>query len=249
MPLDDCKIDKLVRLADDNNHTVYAANLTFLDKEDIVEFESSNILLFRGYSDQIRCGYCHNQCAVRPKIVDCSDDVQKGVCHCTGPEQSGRLEYELDEMKYWDVNLKVLTTAEDDSDDDRKNALPLNIRVANVLIKYPNATSGEIAKIVESTNGSVRTTSAWVNRRQLRESCGAPAGWKDSAGNCDAADSAEIKAEYWDIYEMFQQYKSGDGSEYPSVQLVAERLDIDPTEAKRLLCETRSIFRESFIQD
>ena len=53
----------------------------------------------------------------------------------------------------------------------------LNIRVANVLIKHQRADSADIAKMVDSTPGSVRTTDAWKMRKELQDKYGADLLW------------------------------------------------------------------------
>ena len=109
MPPKDEKMEKLTRLAENGNLTVYAANLTFLTKDEIADFERQKILLFCGYSDAIPCNKCPKQsCTAYPKIVTYPNKQQKGVWLCTHPDQGGMLEFDLEEMKYWDVNLEGL---------------------------------------------------------------------------------------------------------------------------------------------
>ncbi len=123
----------------------------------------------------------------------------------------------------------------------KDSARTLNVKVANSLIKHPKANSEEIAKMVESTAGSVRTVPAWKMRKQLRERYISKQGWKDSDGNMDAISSQEIRAEHLDIYGMFQKYKSEKNVEYPTIQLIAQRLNVTDTQAKELLREAQKL--------
>lgn len=109
MPHKDERIEQLVRITDNGeNSTVYAANLASWSNSDLEEFEKRKILLFRGYSEEIRCDRCHKRCPAYPKIVEYPDGQKRGVWHCMDPEDGGRLEFELDELKYWEVNKDKL---------------------------------------------------------------------------------------------------------------------------------------------
>lgn len=114
MPPKDRKLEQLARIAEGNdNLIVYAANLVSWSKGEIEDFEKRKILLSIGYSDEVTCNKCHKQpCTVNPKIVDYPDGQKKGVCYCTDPEQGGRLEFELDELKYWEINKTKLKELE-----------------------------------------------------------------------------------------------------------------------------------------
>ena len=117
----------------------------------------------------------------------------------------------------------------------------LNVRVANIIIRYQNAKSPEIAKLVDSTEGSVRTTPAWTMRKQLRDRYDTVKGWKNAEGNMDADATYEIKPEHYDIYGMFQKYKSGENPDYPNIERIAEKLKVKPEIAKTLLKEAKSM--------
>lgn len=110
MPRKDQRIEQLVRIWDNGgNPIVYAANLAFLTNGEIEEFEKRKILLFRGYRDEIQCNKCHKGgCTVPLKRVEYPDGQKKGVCICPDPEQGDRLEFELDELRYWEVNRDKL---------------------------------------------------------------------------------------------------------------------------------------------
>lgn len=109
MPQNNETIEKLVRLAANGNTTVYAASLDFLTQENIEDYEKQQILVFRGYSDEITCRKCPRQpCTVNPRIVAYPDGVKKGVCNCVNPDEGGRLEFDLHELKYWDINVEKL---------------------------------------------------------------------------------------------------------------------------------------------
>ncbi len=110
MPPKDRKLEQLVRISEDSdNLIVYAANLVSWSKGEIEDFEKRKILLSIGYSDEVTCNKCHKQpCTVNPKIVECPDGQKKGVCYCSDPEQGGPLEFELDELKYWEINKDKL---------------------------------------------------------------------------------------------------------------------------------------------
>lgn len=110
MPRKDQRIEQLVRIWDNGgNPIVYAANLAFLTNGEIEEFEKRKILLFRGYRDEIQCNKCYKGgCTVPLKRVEYPDGQKKGVCICPDPEQGDRLEFELEELRYWEVNRDEL---------------------------------------------------------------------------------------------------------------------------------------------
>ena len=110
MPHNDKKLEQLVRLADNgDNSIVFAANLTFLDKNEIEDLEKRNILLFRGYSDEIPCNRCHKgSCTVPLKRVEYPDGRKTGVGMCPDPDQGERFEFELDKLRYWEINKAKL---------------------------------------------------------------------------------------------------------------------------------------------
>lgn len=123
MPHNDKKLEQLVRLADNgDNLIVYAGNLACWGNDEIEDLEKRNILLFRGYSNEVPCNKCHKgSCTVPLKRVEYPDGRKTGVCMCPDPEQGGRLEFELDELKYWEINkakLKELGHWPEEPDDD-----------------------------------------------------------------------------------------------------------------------------------
>ncbi len=242
------KVEKLKQLASSGFLTVYASNLKFLNKVEIDDLEKEKILLFRGYSDEVTCRKCPSQpCTVNPKLVTYPNGESMGVSGCVNPEEGGMLEFELDELKYWDIDSEKLGIRKSTLECEQitNSVKSLNIRVANIIIKHPNANSEEIARIIESTSGSVRTTPAWKKRKQLRESYDLKKGWKDSEGNMDAFSNQEITEEHWDIYNMFQQYKSEKNIEYPSISLIAQKLNLTEARASDLLKQSQAMLNFS----
>lgn len=120
MRLSDEKLQKLNRLADDGkNTTVYTDNLSFLSIDEIQLCEAEKILLFRGYRDEITCRKCpHQPCTVNPRIVTYPSGDSIGVCNCSRPEEGGRLEFGLQDMKYWDINVEKLPRKRDSKKKD-----------------------------------------------------------------------------------------------------------------------------------
>jgi len=110
MPHHDKKLERLIRITNNGeNPIVYAANLSFLSKVEIKEYEKCNVLIFRGYSADAPCNKCHKgTCTVPVKRVKYPDGQKKGVGMCPVPNQGGRLEFELEELKYWDINMEKL---------------------------------------------------------------------------------------------------------------------------------------------
>ncbi len=110
MPRSDKKIEQLIRIWDNGkNPIVHAKDLAFLTNGEIEGYEKRNILLFRGYSDEIQCNKCHKgSCTVPLKRVEYPDGHKKGVCVCPDQEQGGMFEFELDELRYWEVNKAKL---------------------------------------------------------------------------------------------------------------------------------------------
>ena len=241
----DKRLEQLIRFVDTDCGIITARDLVGLTENEIAEYENKKILLFRGFSDEIRCNKCHKNCPPIPvKQFTYPDGQTKAVAICPDREQGGRLEFELDELRYWEINktkLIELGYIKKPKKTLIETEKPLNVRVGNVVIKHQNANSDEIAKMVGSTDGSVRTTPAWKMRKQLRQRYDTEKGWKDSKGNYDAYDSSEIKPEHWDIYEMFQKYKSDKNREYPSIDCIAKKLEVTHSEAKKLLKEAQSI--------
>lgn len=101
------RLEELSDLAELGN-TVHAMNLNSWSKQQIEEFEREKILLFRGYSEQAICGGCYKKCFVEPKIVRYPDGTSKGVILCTDDEYYGRIDFDMDELRYWDINIDKL---------------------------------------------------------------------------------------------------------------------------------------------
>lgn len=103
---------KLQQLAEICSRTgsniVYDLNLQSWSEEDIQEFEQANILLFRGYSGHTVCGGCHKKCFVSPKIIKYPDGISKGVIICTDPDNYGRIEFDTESLRYWEINKDKL---------------------------------------------------------------------------------------------------------------------------------------------
>ena len=191
----------------------------------------------------IKCPCCYKGCSVEPvKGVD-NDGTEYYEVLC---EKEGSCDIEPFYLKQWEIVKEKLIEmgylkADIENATVDKPTKPLNVRVANILIKHQNANSDEIAKMVGSTDGSVRTTDAWKMRKSLRERYDTEKGWKDADGNMDTEGTYEVKPEHWDIYNMFQDYKSNKTSDYPTSERIAEKLNVKPAIAKDLLREAKSI--------
>lgn len=122
----------------------------------------------------------------------------------------------------------------------KKSPKNLNIRVADIIIKQPQLTSEQIAKLTDTTAGSVRTTAAWKHRKQLQRRYSAKNGYKTDEGDIEVF-SDDVKAEHFDIYEIFQEYKSKKGGGYPSISFIAQKLGISEKQARELLRQARSL--------
>ncbi|MFX1487298.1 MAG: hypothetical protein ACFFBS_09440 [Promethearchaeota archaeon] len=122
---------------------------------------------------------------------------------------------------------------------------PLEIRVGKVIIKFPDASSGDVAKFVGSSAGSVRTTKAWKNRKKLRKGRKPrPKGWKNEDGTMDVEGSSadNPQPEHYDILLMYQDYQSGRVQDFPTVQKIAAKLNVNTPEADRLIKEAEKHF-------
>jgi len=128
----------------------------------------------------------------------------------------------------------------------------LNIRVAQVVTKYPDLNSTVVAKIVNSTSGAVRATKAWRMRGQFRRDGKVPSGSKDrETGAVEAVAPAEPKAEHLIILEMIQECeceaKNPNDIKYPAPTAIAQKLstkddEVSEERAKELLRETLQFF-------
>jgi len=206
--------------------------------EQVEETKQQGWLIQVDDADGIICQQCDKHCW-KPVQTRQKDGSKVGVIDCNDGDCAGLIPVGLERLQQYEINKTNLCPKKKDK--DREIEIPLNVRVGNVVIKHQNANSEEIARMVGSTAGSVRTTPAWEMRKRLRQRYDTTKGWKDSEGNYDAYDSSEIKPEHWDIYEMFQKYKSDKKREYPSIDFIAKKLNIAHTKAKELLKEAQSI--------
>ncbi|MBW8036665.1 MAG: hypothetical protein FVQ79_13835 [Planctomycetes bacterium] len=185
-------------------------------------------------ADEIRCPGCTKRHMIVPirTILPNGDSYSEHLC-----SKEGLIPIPEFLFKRWEI----VTEEESPKDEaNKKSVKPLNVRVGSIVIKHPKANSEEIAKLVGSTDGSVRTTLAWTMRKQLRQRYDTKKGWKDSEGSMDAY-SEEIQAEHWDIYNMFQDYKSGKNPDYPSIVRIAEKLKVKEARAKEFLKQAKSM--------
>ena len=189
-------------------------------------------------ADEIQCPGCTK----RHKIVPLKTTLPDGnfyAQHLCSKE--GLIPIPESLFRQWEIVTKKSSKKIKTKTKTNNNQL-LNVRVANVIIKHQNASSPEIAKLVDSTENSVRTTAAWGMRKQLRDRYDTVKGWKNAKGDMDADATYEIKSEHYDIYEMFQKYKSGENPDYPNIERIAEKLRVKPDLAKDLLKEAKHIF-------
>jgi hypothetical protein len=199
-------------------------------------------------SETVQCVECHEGCLIIPDIRQHPETMKlSGVYVCHESEDIGRFSVDLNRRKRWIIYTEKLLPKRviETKQITRGLTENLNVKVANAVIKHPNANSKEIAKMAGSTDGSVRTVSAWKMRKQLRQRYISEKGWKDSKGNMDAISNQEIQAEHFDVYEMFQKYKSEKNVEYPTVLLIAQKLNVTETQAKELLKEAQSLLNFS----
>jgi hypothetical protein len=116
------KYQQLIRIAgSDSGNVVTAQDLSSWHEKDIQQFEKEEVLLFRGYVDSIRCDRCHKGCSVNPQIARYPDGQQKGVVLCTDKDEGGRIEFEMKELRYWEIN-KIKLQDEGHIDKDRGQA-------------------------------------------------------------------------------------------------------------------------------
>jgi hypothetical protein len=108
MPPKDRKLEQLIRFVETDCKIITAQDLAGWTEIEIEEYEKKKILLFRGFSDEIRCNQCHKNCPITVKIVEYPDGQKKGVGICPDKENGGRLEFELSELKYWEINKAKL---------------------------------------------------------------------------------------------------------------------------------------------
>lgn len=229
-------LKKRIRQAD--NEFISYDELAEWPTEQIEEAKQQDSIIQTDDAEGIICNQCQKQCW-KPVEIRQKDGHKIGVIHCEDEDCAGLIPVELERLQQWKINKTKLLP--DQKTTSKPAEIPLNVRVGNAVIKHQNANSGEIAKMIASTAGSVRTTPAWKMRKQLRSRYDSAKGWKDSEGNYDAYDSSEIKPEHWDIYEMFQKYKSEKGIDYPSTEEIAQKLGVQPTRAKELLTEAKSM--------
>lgn len=103
------KMNQLIRIAEsDNSRIVTAWDLREWSEADIQQFEQEEYLLFQGYADTIRCGRCHKGCTVELTMAQYPDGQTKGVFLCSDEDEGGRIEFEMKELRVWEVNRKKI---------------------------------------------------------------------------------------------------------------------------------------------
>jgi len=126
---------------------------------------------------------------------------------------------------------------------------PTSIRIAKAVRKFQYVTSEVIAKAANTTAGTVRNNPAWKKRKEIWGERNKPRkGSKDEIGTMRAygtqADTPQ--AEHYDIYQMFQDYKSGKTAKPPTLTQIANMLSTDDDivsveRAKELLKEAQKL--------
>ena len=223
------------------NETITFDELAEWPKEELGDAISKGKLVQADDADGIICRQCPQDCykEVETRI---KDGCPVGVFYCADEDCAGLITVEMERLQQWEIIGEKKPAKTELTEIKPQKVLPLNIRVANVLIKHQRADSAEIAKMVDSTPGSVRTTDAWKMREELQNKYDIKTGWKDAEGNMDTNGTYDIKPEHYDIYGMFQDYKSGKSSDYPNNKRISERLVVTLEIAKTLLREAKSIF-------
>lgn len=207
---------------------------------EVQELKEQGKLVQADDADGIICTQCPEECWKEVEIRQ-KDGRTVGVIHCEDEDCGGLIPVEMERLQEWEIVIEKALPKGRTVEQHKKTAKPLNVRVANAVIKHQNANSDEIAKMVESTPGSVRTTPAWKMRKQLRQRYDTKKGWKDKDGNYDAFDASQIAAEHYDVYQMFQDYKSGKNPDYPSIERIADKLEVKEARAKELLKQAQSM--------
>lgn len=208
--------------------------------EQVKELEKHGYIRQIEDADGIICGQCDEPCY---KTVEVRKNPQSakliGTFFCEDEEYGGPITVDLKRLQQWEINKKKLLPDIEKNDSPKES---LNTRVANEIIKHVNAKSPDVARLVDSTAGSVRTTVAWKMRKQLRERYDSKKGWKDSKGNMDAFDSQSVTEEHWDVLSIFQDYSQGKTKDFPTPDFIATKLNIPTNEASKLIKEAESIF-------
>lgn len=128
---------------------------------------------------------------------------------------------------------------------------PTSIRIAKVIRKSSPMTSSTVAKLADTTAGTVRNSAAWNNRQKLWQTGKeVRKGSKDKDGTMEAhgTEADRPQAEHYDIYYMIQECKSSEErKEYPTTKQIAEKLTntnspVSEERAKELLKEAKSFF-------
>lgn len=157
-----------------------------------------------------------------------------------------------------DLGLRELAGQEQQVAQDNGKKEPLEVRVAREIRRNPDLDSPRIAKLVGSTDGTVRGTKAWGNRKQLRK-CGpqrpgtrvktdTSGGYSNTGVQGDVVPVInEPKEHHRDINQMIADFQTGKRDKYPTPEAIAEKLhsEDDPVSverAKEWLKETESIF-------
>lgn len=118
----------------------------------------------------------------------------------------------------------------------------LNISVAEVLSKHSDLNSTEIAQLVGSTAGAVRSTKAWKNRKQLKEAPRPlPSGYRDVRTNNIEAEAKSPNENHFTVLELWQRWKKDGNSTPPPVETVAGELEVSEQEAEQIIRETQSL--------
>jgi hypothetical protein len=104
----DNRLEQLIRFINTDCKVITAQNLAGWIDTEIEKYEQKKILLFRGFRDEIQCKQCHKNCPIPIKILEYIDGQKRGVGICPDKENGGRLEFELSELKYWEINKAKL---------------------------------------------------------------------------------------------------------------------------------------------
>ncbi len=143
------KIRQLVRIAEsDNSGIVTAWDLRDWSEADIQLFEQEKYLLFRGYADSVRCDRCHKGCTVEPTIARYPDGQQKGVLLCTDNDEGGRIEFEMEELRYWEINIKKLSAIKSDHQDSEQG-IPQRGKNRPTKVEMDNRNRTVLVAVVE----------------------------------------------------------------------------------------------------
>lgn len=224
-------------LVKNNTKTISDHELSRWPTEQVDLLKDEKLLKKGKIGKSIYCDSCIEYCPIYDyDIIEVPDKGQKAAFVCPEKDEMGFQAVSLSRRRQW-IFMGYIEKLEKTPKETKKL---LNVRVGSIVIKHPKANSDEIAKLVGSTDGSVRTTDAWKMRKQLRQRYDTKKGWKDSEGSMDAY-SEEIQAEHWDIYNMFQDYKSGENPDYPSIERIAEKLKVKEARAKELLKQAKSM--------